>query len=46
MKKKCLVHQPKLNFSKCSDLDKFLLELKKNPLIADQDQIWVAYRIT
>lgn len=44
--KKCLVHQPKLSFSKCSDLDKFLLELKKNPLIADQDQIWVAYRIT
>lgn len=38
------MHQPKLSFSKCSDLDKSsLLELKKNSLISDQDQIWVAY---
>lgn len=37
------MHQPKLSFSKCSDLDKSsLLELKTNSLISDQDQIWVA----
>jgi hypothetical protein len=40
MKNTGLAHQPKLSFSKCSDLDKSsLLELKKNSLISDQDQI-------